>query len=46
MQHGLPAGEEGFRLGRERKDFGLAVVLETIQEIGRASCRERVWRYV
>jgi outer membrane protein TolC len=30
-RRGLAAAEEGFRLARERREFGVAVVLETIQ---------------
>jgi outer membrane protein TolC len=31
VRRGLVAAEEGFRLARERKEFGVGVVLETIQ---------------
>ena len=36
-------GEEGLKILAEvRKEFGLLIVTETIDQIGRASCRERV----
>src|SRR3546814_17167934 len=42
----LPLAQLAFPALRRRPRPALDVVIATVDEIGRASCRERVWQYV